>query len=65
MCYNDKEGKYMRKNYYWYTCPVCGNPKMIMMRIDTGVQNLPAYCKKCKTESIITIEPKRQIIKSY
>lgn len=41
----------------WEKCPVCGNPKMFKIREDTILQNFPGYCKRCKRESIITIEP--------
>lgn len=49
---------------YWFACPVCGNPKMLKCRNDTRLINFPGYCKRCKNESIITIEPKSQIVKS-
>ena len=32
------------------------------MRKDTKFVNLPAYCKYCKTENLITVEPKRQVV---
>lgn len=51
-------------NYFWYKCPICGNPKMVRLREDTEMKNFPGYCKYCKTESIITIEPKSQIVRS-
>lgn len=47
---------------FWYKCPVCGYPKMFRLRSDTRLVNFPGYCKRCKTESIITIEPKNQIV---
>lgn len=51
---------------FWYTCPKCGFPKMLKIRADTKVQNLPAYCKKCKRESIINIDNRaeRRIVNS-
>lgn len=52
------------KGYYWVGCPKCGFPKMQILRSDTALWNFPGYCKKCKTESIITIEPKRQTVNS-
>lgn len=48
----------IKAGYYWIKCPHCGNPKMQLARNDTRVENLPAYCKYCKTENIIKIEPK-------
>jgi len=47
---------------YWYACPRCGNPKMLRYREDTRVVNFPGYCKKCKHESLIKIEPKSRVI---
>nr|DAV74535.1 MAG TPA: cysteine-rich protein [Caudoviricetes sp.] len=35
-----------------------------MIRTDTILINFPGYCKKCKQQSIITIEPKRRIVNS-
>lgn len=40
----------------WYPCPKCGNTKMIKIRPDTMLKNFPAYCKKCKTESVINVD---------
>lgn len=52
-CYMEKEN--------WYSCPICGNPHMLKYGSDTVVVNFPAFCKKCKNESIVTIEPKSRI----
>lgn len=49
---------------YWCKCPKCGNPKMIKYREDTRIKNLPGYCKKCKKETLITIEPESRIVYS-
>ncbi|WP_330592974.1 cysteine-rich KTR domain-containing protein [Roseburia lenta] len=54
----------MKYTYLWKECPHCGNPKMIRLRSDTQLKNFPAYCKYCKRESIVTIEPKSQIVNS-
>lgn len=55
----------------WYKCPKCGNPKMLLVRSDTQLVNFPGYCKKCKRETIITINlkefelaPKSQVVNS-
>lgn len=49
----------------WCQCPKCGNPKMFRIRGDTSLMNFPAYCKKCKLESVITLtEPKSRIVNS-
>lgn len=49
---------------FWHECPACGNPKMLKYREDTILINFPGYCKRCKKESIIKIEPKRRIVNS-
>lgn len=54
----------MEISYLWKRCPHCGNPKMVRLRNDTQVINFPAFCKKCKRESIITIAPKSRIMNS-
>lgn len=51
-------GEQMSTEEYWYRCPKCGYPKMIKYRNDTRLRNFPGYCKRCKKESIITIEPR-------
>ena len=33
------------------------------LREDTKLRNFPAYCKKCKNEILITIEPRNQFLK--
>ena len=52
----------MTAKYYWIACPNCKNPKMQLVRNDTKLVNFPAYCKKCKTESVINIAPKSQVM---
>lgn len=41
----------------WYTCPQCGFRKMMKIREDTVLKNFPGYCKMCKREILITLEP--------
>ena len=45
----------MSIKYFWYPCPKCKG-KMFMIREDTKLVNFPGYCKKCKTESLITLK---------
>lgn len=40
---------------HWLECPNCHYPKMIMYRDDTILVQYPAWCKKCKTENLITL----------
>lgn len=49
--------------YFWYPCPYCRG-KMFMIREDTKLVNFPGYCKRCKIESVVTIEPKSRVVKS-
>lgn len=37
-------------------CPICGNPRLTRVRQDTSATNLPAHCKRCKTEFLLNIE---------
>ncbi|MGN0352396.1 MAG: cysteine-rich KTR domain-containing protein [Roseburia sp.] len=64
MLYNTSRGEIVQHTYKWYKCPKCGNPKMLVVRDDTVLVNFPGYCKKCKEQSIITIEPKSRIVNS-
>lgn len=48
---------------YWIACPKCKG-KMLMVREDTKLTNFPGYCKKCKNESIINLEPRSRVVKS-
>lgn len=41
---------------HWLACPHCLQPHLIRFRDDTILVNYPAWCKKCKRESIITLE---------
>ena len=52
----------MDNEYKWCRCPVCGYNRMLKLREDTVIKNLPMYCKRCKKETLITIEPKSRIV---
>ncbi|MBO5853121.1 MAG: conjugal transfer protein [Bacteroidales bacterium] len=47
---------------YWIACPKCGG-KMLKAREDTKAVNFPGWCKHCKKESIISIEPMSRAVK--
>lgn len=51
-------------NYKWIRCPRCGYGHFMKIIKETRIVKFPAYCKMCKTESIVTIEPKSQIVNS-
>lgn len=40
----------------WAFCPVCGKGKVLKLRPDTTVRNLPVKCKRCGQTSIVTID---------
>lgn len=46
----------------WYRCPVCGHSHFMKIRSDTVIRNYPAYCKKCKKEILVTIEPRAETV---
>lgn len=48
--------------YFWKKCPKCGNEHFIKVSKETRIYKFPAYCKKCKNETMITIEPKQLIL---
>ncbi len=48
----------------WFRCPRCGFERFIKVRPDTRIRNFPAYCKKCKKEILITIEPRAEVVNS-
>ncbi|MDD6058211.1 MAG: cysteine-rich KTR domain-containing protein [Clostridiales bacterium] len=50
-------------NFYWKKCPACG-AKVLKLRNDTSLKNFPMFCKRCKHEEIITIEPMSRILVS-
>lgn len=37
-------------------CPACGKHKLLRLEPDTAAENLPVYCKRCGTESIVNIK---------
>lgn len=47
--------------YEWIACPICGNPHMTKVRGDTRLYFFPAFCKRCKGETILTYDNKRAI----
>lgn len=50
----------MKENWKWYACPKCGYGHFMKVRPDTKIINYPAYCKICKNEIIVTLEPESQ-----
>lgn len=37
-------------------CPVCKAPTTLMVTPKTSGRNIPAYCRKCKTTTLVNIE---------
>ena len=48
----------------WCKCPKCGNPHFLKELPNTKICNFPAYCKKCKNEIVINVEPRADVINS-
>ena len=48
----------------WCKCPKCGNPHFLKVLPNTKICNFPAYCKKCKNEIVINVEPRADVINS-
>lgn len=44
----------------WAVCPVCGWARMMRVEPDTRAKRLPVYCKRCRHETIVNIEPESQ-----
>ena len=42
-------------NERWLICPACGRGKVLKLLPLTTVKNLPVFCKRCHTESIVNI----------
>ena len=40
----------------WVMCPVCPKGKLLLVRSDTSVRNLPCKCKLCGAETVVNIE---------
>ena len=40
----------------WVYCPVCDKGKLLLIRPDTTIRNLPRKCKRCGQETIVNIE---------
>ena len=47
------------KSAEWIQCPVCGKKTNNKMRIDTILLNFPLYCRKCKHETLITVQQQK------
>ncbi len=37
-------------------CPVCKAPTTLMVTPKTSGRNIPAYCRKCKTTTLVNID---------
>ncbi len=37
-------------------CPVCKGPTTLMVTAKTSGKNIPAYCRRCKTTTLVNIE---------
>lgn len=41
----------------WLICPVCGKMRVLHLTEKTRATDLPVYCRRCRTETIVNIEP--------
>ena len=41
----------------WLICPRCHRQKLLKLLPDTEAKRLVVYCKHCRQESIVNIEP--------
>jgi hypothetical protein len=48
--------------YEWIACPICGNPHMTKVMGDTQLYRFPAFCKRCKAETIITTNQNKRAL---
>lgn len=37
-------------------CPVCKGPTTLMVTPKTSGENIPAYCRRCKTTTLVNID---------
>ena len=51
-------------NYKWMRCPKCGNEHFIKVSKETRIYKFPAYCKRCKKEIVINVEPRAETVNS-
>lgn len=40
----------------WIYCPLCGCKTHDKIRADTEMKNFPAFCPKCKEETLIDVQ---------
>ena len=53
----NKCGKMRTKDGY-LLCPICQRQKVLRLLPDTSGQKIAVWCKTCKQESIVNIDPK-------
>ena len=49
-------------NYKWMRCPKCGNEHFIKVSKETRIYKFSAYCKWCKKEIVINVEPRAESV---
>ncbi|MBE6984320.1 MAG: hypothetical protein E7434_01665 [Ruminococcaceae bacterium] len=48
----------MRTKDGYLLCPICQRQKVLRLLPDTSGQKIAVWCKTCKQESIVNIDPK-------
>lgn len=49
----------MKNKYEWFTCPKC-RKKLFKITNESIVKDVKVWCKTCKEEKEINVEPKSQ-----
>lgn len=57
-------GERINMDSHWVKCPRCGNKHFIKVSPETRIYKFPAYCKRCKNEIVITVEPRAKAVNS-
>jgi len=47
------------KHYKWYNCPTCGK-KLLKIHENSIIRDVKVWCKSCKQEIELNLEPKSQ-----
>ncbi len=55
---NEKECGKMRTKDGYLLCPICQRQKVLRLLPDTSGKKIAVWCKTCKQESIVNIDPK-------
>ena len=57
MLQSEKSYDKMRTKDGYLLCPICKRQKVLRILPDTVGKRIPVWCKNCKQESIVNIDP--------